>query len=30
MTFAFMIIPITLVNHFEWTMGELWKVYLPQ
>ncbi|MGE3593223.1 MAG: MFS transporter, partial [Arcobacter sp.] len=29
MTFAFMIIPITLVNHFEWTMGELWKVYLP-
>jgi len=29
MTFAFMIIPITLINHFGWTMGELWKVYLP-
>ena len=29
MTFAFMIIPITLIKHFDWQMSELWKVYLP-
>ncbi|MGM0518071.1 MAG: MFS transporter [Campylobacterota bacterium] len=29
MTFAFMIIPMVLINSFEWTMSELWKVYLP-
>lgn len=29
MTFAFMIIPITLTKHFGWQMSELWKVYLP-
>ena len=29
MTFAFMIIPITLMKHFNWEMSELWKVYLP-
>ncbi len=29
MTFAFMIIPITLTKAYEWEMTELWKVYLP-
>ena len=29
MTFAFMIIPMALINNFEWQMSELWKVYLP-
>lgn len=29
MTFAFMIIPITLIKNFDWQMAELWKVYLP-
>ncbi|RXJ87211.1 MFS transporter [Arcobacter sp. CECT 8985] len=29
MTFAFMLIPIILIHHFDWTMKELWKVYLP-
>lgn len=29
MTFAFMIIPITLTNGFNWEKTELWKVYLP-
>lgn len=29
MTFAFMIIPMTLIKHFDWQMSELWKVYLP-
>lgn len=29
MTFAFMIIPITLVKNFGWEMSALWKVYLP-
>lgn len=29
MTFAFMIIPMVLINNFEWQMSELWKVYLP-
>jgi len=29
MTFAFMIIPIILIKHFHWEMGDLWKVYLP-
>ncbi|GGD33065.1 MFS transporter [Malaciobacter pacificus] len=29
MTFAFMIIPITLTKAYEWDMTELWKVYLP-
>ena len=29
MTFAFMIIPVTLIKHFDWQMSELWKVYLP-
>ncbi len=29
MTFAFMIIPMVLINSYEWTMSELWKVYLP-
>ena len=24
-----MIIPITLMKHFNWEMSELWKVYLP-
>jgi len=29
MTFAFMIIPMTLIKNFDWQMSELWKVYLP-
>jgi len=29
MTFAFMIIPIILTTNFDWTMTDLWKVYLP-
>lgn len=29
MTFAFMIIPMTLINQYSWQMNELWKVYLP-
>ncbi len=29
MTFAFMIIPMVLVNDFQWNLNELWKVYLP-
>ncbi len=29
MTFAFMIIPMVLINNFQWQMSELWKVYLP-
>jgi MFS family permease len=29
MTFAFMIIPMTLTKGFEWEKTELWKVYLP-
>ena len=29
MTFAFMIIPMVLVNDFQWDLNELWKVYLP-
>jgi len=29
MTVAFLVIPITLVHHFEWEKTELWKVYLP-
>ncbi len=29
MTFAFMIIPMALINNFQWQMSELWKVYLP-
>ena len=27
MTFAFMIIPMTLIKNFDWQMAELWKVY---
>ena len=29
MTFAFMIIPMVLIKHYEWIMADLWKVYLP-
>lgn len=29
MTFAFMIIPMIMVNQYSWEMSELWKVYLP-
>lgn len=29
MTFAFMIIPMVLINNYEWQMKELWQVYLP-
>ena len=29
MTFAFMIIPIILTTNYDWTMTDLWKVYLP-
>ena len=29
MTFAFMIIPITLMKNFDFVMTDLWKVYLP-
>ncbi|PKN14868.1 MAG: MFS transporter [Deltaproteobacteria bacterium HGW-Deltaproteobacteria-24] len=29
MTFAFMIIPMVLLNNFEWEMKELYKVYIP-
>ncbi|WP_419764144.1 MAG: MFS transporter [Arcobacter sp.] len=29
MTFAFMIIPMVLINNYEWIMSDLWKVYLP-
>ncbi|WP_428023495.1 MFS transporter [Arcobacter sp.] len=29
MTFAFMIIPMVLIKHYEWVMADLWKVYLP-
>ncbi|MGB6329265.1 MAG: MFS transporter [Halarcobacter sp.] len=29
MTFAFMIIPMMLINNFQWVMSDLWKVYLP-
>ncbi|WP_321468611.1 MFS transporter [Halarcobacter sp.] len=29
MTFAFMIIPMVLINNFQWQMSDLWKVYLP-
>jgi MFS family permease len=29
MTFAFMIIPIVLTKTYGWSMGELYKVYLP-
>lgn len=29
MTFAFMIIPMVLIKHYHWVMGDLWKVYLP-
>lgn len=29
MTFAFMIIPMTLIKHFDWQMSELWKAFLP-
>ncbi len=29
MTFAFMIIPIALIKHYQWEMTDLWKVYLP-
>ena len=29
MTFAFMIIPMVLINNYEWIMADLWKVYLP-
>jgi MFS family permease len=29
MTFAFMIIPMILLKHFEWSMSDLWKVYMP-
>jgi MFS family permease len=29
MTFAFMIIPMVLINNFKWQMSELWQVYLP-
>ena len=29
MTFAFMIIPMILINNYEWQMSDLWKVYLP-
>ncbi|RXJ98012.1 MFS transporter [Arcobacter sp. CECT 8989] len=29
MTFAFMIIPMVLINNYEWQMSDLWKVYLP-
>ena len=29
MTFAFMIIPMVLINNYEWKLNELWQVYLP-
>ena len=29
MTFAFMIIPMVLINNFSWELSELWKVYVP-
>ena len=29
MTFAFMIIPMVLINNYEWVMKDLWQVYLP-
>lgn len=29
MTFAFMIIPMVLINNFDWEMKELYKVYAP-
>lgn len=29
MTFAFMIIPMVLINNYQWQMSELWQVYLP-
>ncbi len=29
MTFAFMIIPMVLINNFSWELSELWKVYIP-
>ena len=29
MTFAFMIIPMVLINNFEWDLKELYKVYAP-
>jgi predicted MFS family arabinose efflux permease len=29
MTFAFMIIPIILSKSFGWSMGDLWKIYIP-
>lgn len=29
MTFAFMIIPMVLINNYEWAMADLWKVFLP-
>jgi predicted MFS family arabinose efflux permease len=29
MTFAFMIIPIVLLNNYEWDFKELYKVYIP-
>ncbi len=29
MTFAFMIIPMVLINSFEWEMKDLYKVYIP-
>jgi len=29
MTFAFMIIPITLTKTYHWEFSELWKVYMP-
>ncbi|MCP4970397.1 MAG: MFS transporter [Arcobacter sp.] len=29
MTFAFMIIPMMMINNFSWQLSELWQVYLP-
>lgn len=29
MTFAFMIIPMVLINEFQWDIKELYKVYMP-
>jgi len=29
MTIAFLIIPLTLLNNFEWEKSQLWKAYIP-
>jgi MFS family permease len=29
MSVAFVIIPIVMINHFDWSASELWKVYIP-